>query len=251
MAIQVYTNERLIENRTRIGRWTTLISLFVILASVAFVLIYNDLPLAYGLMIGGLILSSIGGFFFNRWGVGAYKRIEDSLKGFDKRYRLYNYLLPAPHVMLTPYGVTVFLVKNQEGKIAGTEKGWKQNAGFLGALRAMTFSTVPLDDPPKELAAQVDAMRKFIADGLGTSLDVPIEGFILFTNERAEVTLTNVKAPVIIMNKQPDGLKNALRRDKRTPALAPQVYNQVQALFDRVGDEKLEQAEREFRFWQK
>ncbi len=251
MAIQVYTNERLIENRTRIGRWTTLLSLFVIIGSVVAITALNNIPLAYGAMIVGLILSSVGGYFFNRWGVNAYKRIEDSLKGFDKRYRLYNYLLPASNVMLTPYGVTVFLIKNQEGKITGTEKGWRQNAGFLGALRSMTFSTIPLDDPPKELAAQVSAIRKFIEAEVGSSVEVPVEGFILFTNERADVTLSNVKAPVIIMNKQPDGLKNALRRDKRTPTLSPQVYNQVQALFDRVGDEKLEQAEREFRFWQK
>ncbi len=251
MAIQVYTNERLIENRTRIGRWTTLLSLFVIIGSVVAITLLSDIALAYGAMIVGLILSSIGGYFFNRWGVNAYKSIEDSLKGFDKRYRLYNYLLPAPNVMLTPYGVTVFLIKNQEGKIKGTDKKWRQDAGFLGALRSLTFSSVPLDDPPRELADQVAAMRKFIEEGVGPQVQVPIEGFILFTNKQVQVTLSDVKAPVIVMNEQPDALKNALRRDKRTLTLPAPVYNQVQALFDRVGDEKLDQAEREFRFWQK
>ncbi len=248
MAIQVNTNEPLISSRTRIGRWATLAGLAIVFGGV-FASLNNSILIAYGALIVGFVLSNIGTYFLNRYGLGEYKKLEEALKGFDKRYRLYNFLLPVRHVMLTPYGVTVFLLKNQDGKITGTDKGWKEQAGIVRFFRS--FSTEPLNDPPKELAAQKEQISELVQGELGEDVKVPIEGFIVFTNPKAQVTLSGVKAPVVILNKQPDGLKNALRRDKRTPTLPAELYNKVQAVFDMTADEKMAQSEKGWKFWQR
>ncbi len=248
MAIQVNTNEALIENRSKIGLYTSLVGLALVFGSVL-AAFQNNILLAYGAMLTGFVLSNIGAYFLNRYAMGAYKKLEDSLKGFDKRYRLYNYLLPAPNVMLTPYGVTVFALKNQDGTIIGNAKGWRQGSSIVRFLRSL--SSEPLGDPPRDLAAQKAKMSEFIAEKLGQENNVPVDGFVVFTNDKADVTLSDVKAPVIVLNKNPDALKSALRRDKRTPTMPAAQYEQLVSLFDQEAEIKTERAERGFRFWQR
>ncbi len=248
MAIQVSTNEKLIETRSRIGGYATIVGLAFMVGSVI-TSFQNDFVLAYGAMLVGLAFSFAGGYLLNRWALTGHKRISESLKGFDKRYRLYNYLLPVPNVLLTPYGVTVLLVKNQEGVIIGNAKGWQQRGGIVRFLRS--FTAEPLGNPPKQLAAQEETMRQFLKENIPQGNQVPVDGYIVFTNDKALVTLSDVKAPVIVLNEQPDGLKNALRRDKRTPTLPADLYDQVAGLFERTAEEKASQARRGLRFWQR
>jgi len=149
--------------------------------------------------------------------------------------------------------VTVFLIKNQDGAIVADEKGWRQPTGLLGGIvRSMrALSSDRLGDPPTELEAQKELMKNFIAQALGASGQAPVEGYVVFTNPRAQVTLANAKVPVLLLNKQPDALKNALRRDKRASQLPGAIYNDLVAFFDKEAEEKTAQAQNEFRFWRR
>jgi hypothetical protein len=235
---QINTNESLIENRKKVGRYASIGGLAIIFGGLL-ASIQNQLLLAYGALVAGFILSNVGAYYLSRWGLGAHERLSTALKGLDKRYRLYNYLLPVPNVLLTPYSVTVLLVKNQEGKIVAGSDGWRQPAGvFASLVRFMRlFSADPLGDPPKELDLQRKTMKEFVTKGLPAGSQVPVEGLILLTNPRAEFSLTDSKTTAIAINKQPDALKNVLRRDKRSPQLAGEVYEGLVALFDGEAEE--------------
>jgi nuclease-like protein len=249
---QISTNEPLIENRKKVGRYASFGGLAIIFGGLL-ASFQNQPVLAYGALVLGFILSNVGAYYLSRWGLGTHEKLGAALKGLDKRYRLYNYLLPVPNVMLTPYGVTIFLVKNHEGRIVADEKGWRQPTGFAGnVIRFMrVFSSEPLGDPPKELELQKQTMKEFIAQGLGEGTQVPVQGLILFTNPRADVTLEDAQVPTIAMSKQPDALKNALRRDKRTPQLPGDLYDGLVELFDGEAVEKTTQAQNGFRFWRR
>jgi hypothetical protein len=249
---QISTNEPFVENRKKIGRYASLGGLAIIFGGLV-ASFQNQFLIAYGALIAGFILSNAGAYFLSRWGLGTHEKLAAALKGLDKRYRLYNYLLPAPNVLLTPYSVTVFLVKNQEGRIIADQSGWRQATGVLGNLvRFMrAFSTEPLGDPPKELELQKKTIKQFITKGFPGGSQVPVEGLILFTNPRAEVSLSNPKAPTIAINQQPDALKSALRRDKRTPQLPGDVYDGLVALFEGEAEEKTAHAQNAFRFWRR
>ena len=243
---QVSTNEQLVESRTRIGRYASLGGLGIIFAGLI-ASFNNEILLAYGALIIGFILSNTGAYFLNRWGLHAHEKLGAALKGLDKRYRLYNFLLPVPHVLLTPYGITVFLVKNQDGVIVADEKGWHQGSSLLRLLRA--FSTEPLGNPPRDLEHQKDEMRDFLEQSLGEDTQVPRDGYIVFTNPRAQVTVSGVSAPVIVLSQQPDALKNALRRDKRAAQLPRETYDRLVALLEKEADEKKNQGQKLFGLW--
>lgn len=243
---QIYANEPLIASRERIGRFGSFGGLAIIFGGLI-ASFQNDILLAYGALILGFIVSNVGAYYLNRYAMPAFKKVGESLKGLDKNFRFYNYFLPAPHVLLTPFGVTVLLLKNQDGKIVGDEKGWRQSQGVIGILRSI--SAEGLGDPGKELEKQKETMRQFVS---GVSSDsIPIDGYVVFTNPQAQVTIGNVDVPAIVLKTQPDALKNALRRDKRTRQLDEQVYNRIARLFNETAEEKQAEAEKGFRFWQR
>lgn len=250
----IITNEKLVERRTRLGRYLTTASLIVILAPLFFTLPLlfagrqdlppNQLLLLYGALLIGLILSNLGGYLLQRWGTKTHERVASALKGLDKRYRLYNYLLPAPHVLLTPYGVVVLLIKNVDGEVYADHKGWRQSVSLLRLLR--WFSAERLGDPGKDLAEQQAQMRALIQKNLGADFDPPLEGYIVFTNPYVRVEIHNVELPVVVLNEKEDALKDALRRPKSVPQISKTVYDKLCALFEQEADARREQAERGF-----
>jgi hypothetical protein len=249
---QIVTNTPLVERNGRYGRWITTASLLVILAPLGITLPSlfsgstelpgNQLLLLYGALLVGLVLSNVGGYFLNRWGFKYYEAVGNALKGTDKKYRLYNYSLPVNNVLLTPFGVTVLLLKNLEGQIWANPKGWRMNINILRFLR--WFSSEQLGDPTKDLEKEIEKLRAFIQDRLGENFNPPIDGLIVFTNPRASVEITNVELPVVILSESEDALKNALRKPKNTPQLKKEVYDALFELFEEEAEARRVEASR-------
>lgn len=237
----IVTNTPLVERNGRYGRWITGASLLVILAPLALTLPAlfsgkndflptNQLFFMYGALLLGLVLSNVGGYFLNRWGFKYYEAVGNALKGTDKKYRLYNYSLPVNHVLLTPYDVTVLLLKNLDGRIYANANGWRTNVSILRLLR--WFTTEQLGNPPQDLEKEQEKLRVFIADRLGENLNPPIEGLIVFTNPRAQVEITNADLPVVILNSGEDALKNALKKPKNAQPMSRVMYDALFELFE-------------------
>ncbi|MGE5139740.1 MAG: nuclease-related domain-containing protein [Rudaea sp.] len=245
---QIYTNEPFVENRARIGRYASFAGLAIIFGGLI-ASFQENIILAYGALIVGFVVSNFGAYFMNRYGMNTYKKLNEAIKGLDKRFSLYNYYLPVPNVLLTPFGLVVLLLKNQDGKIVGTKEGWRQGSSLLRILRA--FSSEGLGDPPRELREQQAKLGAFVKEHLGQGFSVPIEGYVIFTNPAADVTIKHVDTPIIVLKQEPDALKNALRRDRRTQALQDPSYNALVKLFAETAEERLAQEEQGWRFWQR
>lgn len=251
---QITTNQPLVDSRARLGRMLTTASLIVILGPLFFTIPTlfsgkNDMPtdqllLLYGALFLGLILSNVGGYFLNRWGFKQYERVGTALKGLDKRFKLYNYLLPVSNALLTPFGVTVLLIKNIDGQVAVNQKGWRQTTGLVRLLRR--FSAEQLGDPTRDLETDEKKMREFIAERGGADFQPPIEGLIVFTNPKVSLEMSNVQLPVVNLNENEDALKNALRRDKKAPQLSKADYDKLYAIFESEANAQREKAERGF-----
>ncbi|MBI4672994.1 MAG: NERD domain-containing protein [Chloroflexi bacterium] len=249
---QVVTNTPLVERNARFGKILTTASLIVIIAPLAitFPVLFsgkNELPnesllLLYGALLVGLVLSNVGGYFLNRWGLKHYEQLDKALKGTDKKYRLYNFSLPAPTVLLTPYGVTVLLLKNLEGQIHATPKGWRTNIDILKFLR--WFSSEQLGNPTKDLQAQLDKLSAFIHDGIDANFNPPLDGLIVFTNPKALVEITDVELPVVVLNSSPDALKEAIRKPKSATPISKQDYDKLYTLFEEEAEARRVEAER-------
>ncbi|MCC7165342.1 MAG: NERD domain-containing protein [Anaerolineae bacterium] len=237
---QIVTNTPLVERNAKLGRWITTGSLIVILAPLAitFPALFSgrseipteQLLLLYGALILGLVLSNVGGYFLNRWGFKYYEAVGNALKGTDKKYRLYNYSLPVHNVLLSPYDVTVLLLKNVDGQVTVDSKGWRMNLNLLRFLR--WFSSEQLGDPTRDLEAQKEKLLAFIHDRLGAGFNPPVEGLIVFTNPRARIEITNVDLPIVFLPSSEDALKNALKKPKNAPQLKKEVYDALYELFE-------------------
>ncbi len=249
---QIVTNTPLVERNGRYGRWITTASLLVILAPLAITLPSlfsgrNDLPtdqlvIMYGALIIGLVLSNVGGYFLNRWGFKYYEAVGNALKGTDKKYRLYNYSLPVNHVLLTPYDVTVLLLKNLEGQISATQNGWRGSVSILRLLRY--FSSEQLGNPTQDLEKQKEKLRAFVHERLGENFKPPIDGLIIFTNPRAQVEITNADLPVVILSSGPDALKNALKKPKHIQPMSKTMYDALYELFEEEAEARRIEAQR-------
>jgi len=223
-----------IERGARIAKIATFSGLGILVVGMILSLLIKTMSaiwISFGCLIVGLIVSSIGTLNMNRWvrQPRADQALAQSLKGFDNRYRLYNYVLSVPHVLLSPVGLFVVLALGHDGKIsydgARFRRAW--TPGRL--LRLMADEG--LGRPLEEVERQVAALQQFLhAQGAGEGLDV--QGVIVFYNPRVQLEVTEPPLPIV----EPKGLKKAIRKQGEEK-LSQRQYNELQALFDgAIGD---------------
>jgi len=231
--MQIINNEARITRGARIGKVGTLVGLGFLLAGLIISLIMKESPLlwaSFGCLLLGLLASSIGTMSMNRWvrEPRPDQALAQGLKGFDERYRLYNYFLPAPHVLLSPLGLYVLTAMGQDGVIRYEGGRFRRNFSAGRLLRFMADEG--LGRPFVEADSQMEAMRRFLAEN-NAGEGVEIESVVVFTNPRAELVGTEFPRPVV----DAKGVKKALRRQKERKLSATQ-YRQLQELFDQASN---------------
>lgn len=229
--MQTITNEARISRGQRLGKIGTLGGLGLLVAGLVISLIFRDsvyLLVSFGCLILGIIVSSVGTLNMNRWmrEPRADQALEQGLKGFDDRYRLYNYLLPAPHVLLGPLGVYVLTAMGQDGVIR--HEGGKLRRKFSAGRLLRFMGDEGLGRPFAEADSQAEAMRRLLADqGLDEGVDV--QGVLVFYNPRVQLSVVDPALPVV----NPKGLKKVIRK-QQDGKLSSSQLRQIQELFDSV-----------------
>ena len=226
--MKIIVNDQLIARRARLGRILTFAGLGLLL--VGLIISMTMAPAGFilvslGCLLGGIIASSIGVLNMNRWirEPRADQVLARGLKGFDDRYRLYNYTLPAPHVLLTPTGVYVLTAMLQDGVIRYEDGKWHRNFSLGRVIRFL--GEEGLGRPFALGDKEVQAMQHFleqhdVADG------VEIENVLVFVHPKAQVDAHDPPRPVLM----PKDLKRAIRSDQKK--LSPDRYRRLQELFE-------------------
>jgi hypothetical protein len=155
-------------------------------------------------------------------------------KAARKDGRLYHYLLPAPHVLLMPSGVTLFVTKFQAGLISADGDKWRHTG--VGMRRF--FAQERLGNPTREAETQVEAITRYLdkyAPGTGK---IPIEPVIVFIASNVDqLDLKNSRIPAMHHGKLNGFLRQ--RRDRQRPL--PQAdYDKVRAAFDQKATHLIE-----------
>src|SRR5207237_7516585 len=120
-----YTDQSQIERKTKFAKYASLGGLTIMLPGLVIALggLANPsftapgyVALSYVSLIVGTVVATIGGRMTERWLTEPRddQRLERALKGLDKRYRLVNFYTPADHVLLTPTGLYVIVVKDDK-----------------------------------------------------------------------------------------------------------------------------------------
>lgn len=235
--MKVRTNHELIESRQRIGRWTAFGGLLVLIAGLVISFRAQQTPsiilVSYGALVIGMILSSIGIHLADKWvqEPRADQALESTIKGFDDRYCLYNYVLPVDHVLASPYGLMVFNVKRQGDTVRYVDGEWKHERSFFKKLQGL--SRERLGDPSAQMEWEVERIAELVKEQLPDA-DIPVEGAIVFTHPDVVLEVGGAPANALHVKK----LKSYIRRaDKRTHRISNNVLQDLQAVLDRLASQ--------------
>lgn len=231
--MRIITDEARIAKGARVGKIFTFAGLGFLVGGLIISLALQETPflwLSFTCLLIGLVVSSIGTMNMNRWvrEPRADQALAQGLKGFDDRYSLYNYTLPAPHVLLGPAGLYVLTAMGQDGTIRYQDGTFQRDFSLARLLRFMAEEG--LGKPLKEADSQVEAMQTFMAEN-DTGQDVEIQNLLVFYNPRVDLSATDPPRPLLT----PKGLKKAIRKQQGT-SLAPDQIEELQALFEAEED---------------
>jgi len=205
--VKVIRNDRYIERRGKIARYTSGAALIILLAGMVLTWVRNDLVvIAFVCLLIGFILSMFGIYYGNRFARPDRPDVvlTRALKGLDDRYYLYHYSTPTPHLLLGPDACYVFSVHQQTGKITARGKRWKQSMGWRRILLWMGQESI--SDPTKAADAEVEVVERFLDKHL-PGVEVPLTPVILFSDPNVELDASDTRVPVVHIKKLKDWLR--------------------------------------------
>jgi len=235
--VEAFVNEKKIKTNTEVGRWLSLVGLFVLIAGLIASLTRPDLVLiSLGSLIVGFFCTTVGAYYANHWTRTPRpdQVLSDALKGISNQYHLYHYLLPVPHVLLGPTGIYLFRTYINDGQITFDGKRWKQKFSWL---RFLGFSGQDaLGDPVREAMYEVQHFRRWLTKRLPEAEIPEIMPIVVFVRENVELELAETSVPVLGGNKLKRALRNLLK--ERPEVLnTEQLYNIERAMFGDKIDE--------------
>lgn len=233
--MQIIRDEGLARRRKKTGNIASVVGIAVILGGMIFSYVAPGRNVASQLLIYvplltllvGFLISSIGMYYVNRWGRSPRpdEVLDRSLKGLGREYKLYHFALPAPHVLLTPGGPLVLVIKFEAGEFTVDEDKWRQR---FSAMRILGFmGREGLGNPTKDAGYFVDRMRQFLEKNLPDVEDVPVSAAIVFTADKVVLNVGETSIPPLRASK----LKGYLR-SQATKALPQDTWERLESLFD-------------------
>jgi hypothetical protein len=225
--MQVSTNEKLIARRRRIGTYASFGGLGVLLAGM--IASFQVQYIWYSLiaLVAGFLLAQFGNYNLRRRGRSPRpdEVVEAALKGFDDRYHLYSWSLPAPFVLLSPQGVYCFVTRDQAGEITVNGSQWKSKLTVGRVLLA--FAQEGLGNPSGEAQEGASRLEKWIQEEL-PEVTPGIQPAVVFINDKAKLQITDPAVPVM----DAANLKKWLRGAGKGANLKSAEYKALETLFN-------------------
>ncbi len=225
--MKVIRNDRYIQTRSKIGRYTSLAGLAVLMGGMLISIFRPQyFTIAFICLVIGFICSQIGIYYGNRF-VRADRPGEvltQALKGLDNRYLLYLYQLPAPHVLLGPDRCYVLAVHTQSGKISAREDRWKQSLGWRWLFAWMAQESI--GNPSKTAMLEAESLQRYVAKKL-PDVEVPLTPLVVFSNPNVELDVSDTPVPALHIKK----LKDWLRSPGKGQGLTSETRLQLLKLF--------------------
>lgn len=206
--MQAYTNTAFLDKRAKIARYTSFVGLGALVGGV--LTVANTIWLSYALLVVGLIAATVAAYLTNVYlrEPRADKVLSRVLDGLDKRYALYNYYLPSPHVVVSHRGLTVLQAQPQRGEIAWEGGRWKHRVGWR---RLKQFFGEPgLGRPDMDLQHEMAKTRGWLAKHY-PGAEVPVTGAVVFVHPEANLSITDPGVPVMGAESLPDFFRRGLR----------------------------------------
>ncbi|MER2599394.1 MAG: hypothetical protein ABTQ73_07740 [Caldilineales bacterium] len=192
---------------------------------------YSKMVLASFVALGlGFIAAQIGGYNKRRFSNSPRpdERLVQALKGFDDRYTLYNWMLPASYVLLGPNGLYTLALREHSGTAVNTGNKWKHQGKRSALNFLLAFSAEGLGNPSADALADAQKLYNYINKNLPDT-EVDVQPLAFFTNPEITLELNNPAIPVV----KPDQLKALLRQRGKDSKLDSTAMQKLQTLFEK------------------
>lgn len=229
----IIRNENYIETRRRIGTIASFVGLAILLGGMALTFLNGEnqtyITISLLCLPLGWLFSQVGLYFANRF-VRRPRLDEQVDKGMGKikGNRVYHYVLPVPHVILSRAGIITIVSKYQSGNITVDGYDWKQtNVGIMRRL----FGQENLGNPSLEAEYQLKQVAKFVGNNVPelAEKELPIAAIIVFTTDNAgDLDLRNSTIPAMYYTK----LKGFLKQRSQEQNLSEEDYQLLRKAFD-------------------
>ena len=146
------------------------------------------------------------------------------MKGFDDRYHLYSWSLPAPSVLLSPQGVYSFVTRDQSGEITVNGSQWRSKFNLGRVLLA--FAQEGMGNPTNEALEGAGRLGSWIKAEL-PDVSIEIQPAIVFINAKAQLQVNEPTVPVM----DAASLKKWLRGTGKGANLKSADYKALETLF--------------------
>ena len=220
--MRTFRNDKFIQKRANIGRYVSLFGLGVLVLGLIISFTKPELiGVSFLTLLVGFIASQVGIYYGNRY--ARLDRPDEALKGFDDRYTLYQYSLPAGNVLVTPNACYVFAIKMQSGPIAYKDGKWQHGIGWKRLFKA--FAQEGLGNPVNDVQLEVNSLKRHLDKHL-PGVDIPLQPVIVFGHDAAIIDANESPVPAMHVKK----LKDWLRGPGKGGTLTSDAHDQLVAL---------------------
>jgi len=215
--MRIITDEKKYKRMALLGRVSLFGSLAILMGGLLLTLFGQQIGLLnpqnttlfmvvyIAILLIGFAVSRLGFYFGNRYlsPTRPDAVLRDGLKGLDRKFALLIFQGPSNYMLVEPGGLTVFVVRNQEGSIGYHHGKWKRNESLL---RFWFGRDEPLGDPTADVTAELGKVSKVLAEKM-PDLKVPLRGAVVFSNPK--VVLDAEPSPIAVLRL--DGVKDYIR----------------------------------------
>jgi len=148
-----------------------------------------------------------------------------------KRGRVYHYCLPVPHVLLTPDGIVLFVLKYQRGNMEADGDKWRQTkVGLLNLNKYLAQESI--GNPTREAELALQLMVNFLNKNVPEVEELPLAVLIAFTTvPNTQLDVQRSRVPAMHVSKVKGYLRQQWEKSKPMPK---NHYEAIQAAFDKA-----------------
>ncbi len=224
--MQRYINQPRIERVRRLAKILTFGGLGLMVVALLFSLgETQNLGMALGLSMAGLLSSQLGTVMMRRWpDRGRSDQILDSaLKGLGRENHLIHYLARARHGLVTPRGVLALIPVGDGGRFSLRDGIiWRTPVKRDGSEGRPVQMRGLVEEAEREAQALTEVLRRRVP-GLGAEA-APL---LVFVHPEARLDLEGSAPPAVHLKK----LKEAIRRAPRRIPLSEEELGQLAEAF--------------------
>lgn len=228
MQTQNIVNEPFLKKRAKWAKWGSLIGIGALFVGL---MTTTQAPLlAYAFLLVGLFGATFGAYMASHYvrEPRADQVVGTALDALDKRYAAYHYYLPANHVIVSHFGLTVIMPRSHDGEITFQDGRWRHKAGWRKVFQF--FGEPSLGKPERDLADEIKSTKGWIDEVLPED-NVPVNGLILFTNPNVRLYTKDAPVPTAKSEDLPEFMRQGL---KGQPLLTTAKQKELRRILDEV-----------------